>query len=308
LISTQEKVPLILKKELYWFAEIIGRPIDEDSRMNPISPTGNPMELESADHIAPSPTLRPAQRIQIYNQQYWWRLLTILHDTFPLLTRLFGYYDFNRLLGIPYIVKYRPNHWSLNFLGSRMAQWIEEEYHNSDKLLVLDAARIDAAFSDSFVSLQMPAVQLVMAPSDLQQGLNLKENETLFEELLKKPLYLQSHIYLFNLDYHLFNYRNVFLLQPPEYWIDNEFPKLEKERAYFFVLYRNLKNEISWKETSKIEFELLNLFKDGYSIEKACEWLENQESEVYELAMNHLQSWFQEWTLRKWLTDDCRKS
>lgn len=102
------KVPFKLKKTQLWFGSIIGRPIDEDSKMNPISPAGQPIEIEACDFIRPSPTLRPAQRIQIYNQQYWWRLLSSMHETFPLVTRLFGYHDFNKIIAIPYLVKFPP--------------------------------------------------------------------------------------------------------------------------------------------------------------------------------------------------------
>src|SRR4051794_31429096 len=95
------KVPLQLKKELQWFASILARPIDQENQMNPISPSGLSMELEAAQHIAPSPTLRPSQRIQIYNQQYWWRLINVLHESNPMLVRLMGYLDFNRNIAIP---------------------------------------------------------------------------------------------------------------------------------------------------------------------------------------------------------------
>ncbi len=285
------KVPTLLKREQQWFGGIIGRPIDEDSRMNPIAPSGEPMEIEAADHIAPSPTLRPAQRIQIYNQQYWWRLLNTLHDSFPMLTRLFGYYDFNKTIGIPYLVKNPPHHWSLNLLGDHLLQWLEGCYHAKDKKLVCNAAHLDWAFSHSFVAGQRP-------PITVEQLSNAEERE----QILSQTIYLQPHIHLFQMEHHLFNFRNEFLKENPEYWLTNDFPKLERDKTYLFILYRNAKKDISWKEISLGEYHLLSFFKQGATIENACDWLEKQDDTLCEEATNNLQLWFQEWSQRGWLS------
>lgn len=170
------KVPIKLKKIQHWFGSIIGRPIDEDSRMNPLSPSGNPMELEAYDFIKPSPTLRPAQRIQIYNQQYWWRLINHMHESFPLVIRLFGYHDFNRTIAIPYLVSYPPTHWSLNQLGDKLPQWVEEEYQADDKQLVYDAVRVDWAFSHSFVAAELEPIHGANLPREGDPSSLLKKS------------------------------------------------------------------------------------------------------------------------------------
>jgi len=285
------KVPSLLKKEQQWFGSIIGRPIDEDSRMNPISPSGQPMELEAADHINPSSTLRPAQRIQIYNQQYWWRLLNTLHDSFPMLTRLLGYYNFNRSIAIPYLVKYPPTHWSLNYLGNRLSQWVQEEYLGEDKTLVYDSARLDWAFNYCFTVGELPSLSSEQLPSEAQM-----------EEMLSKPLYAQPHLCLFQIEYDLFDFKIEFMKQDPDYWQEHDFPQLKKDRNYFFVLYRNVRNELSWKEISAGEYHLLGFFQKGTTVEQACEWLEEQDALIYEEAMQSLQLWFQEWSQRGWLS------
>jgi hypothetical protein len=286
-------VPLTLKNAQQWFGSIIGRPIDIDSQMMPISPSGQPMEEEACDYIAPSPTLRPAERIQLYNQQYWWRLLSTLQETFPLATRLFGYDDFNQRLAIPYLVKYPPNHWSLAFLGERFVSWVEEEYHEDDRSLVHDAIHVDWAFCHSFCVRQLEPILSTTLP---------KEGDP--SSLLDRTIYLQEHIHLFDLKYDLFAFRVEFLEQPPEYWLDNEFPPLkkEKDKRFYFVLFRDVRNNIAWKEIPETAFRLLQLFRQGTTIEKACEWLEEQDTRLYDEAMQHLHLWFQEWIVYRWLT------
>lgn len=284
-----DQVPALLKREQQWFGSIISRPIDEDSRMNPVSPSGNPMEVEAAEHIAPSPTLRSAQRIQIYNQQYWWRLLNTLHDIFPLMTRLFGYHDFNRTIAIPYIAKYPPRHWSLTLIGDRMEKWIDEDYHAVDKELVKNAAAIDWAFTDSFLASEMVSIS-TQHLSDVNG------------DIADKTLFLQPYIHLFEFDCDFFRYRVEFLKHAPEYWLDNEFPKLDRDQPHYFVLFRNFKNDITWKEVTLAEYRLLKLFQLGTSIDQACQWLELQDDEICDAAMQNLQLWFQEWTGRRWLS------
>lgn len=268
------------------FSSIITRPIDRNSQMNPLSPNGRPMIEEAAELITPNATMRSDERIQIYNQQYWWRFLNTLHDTFPLLTRLFGYTDFNEKIAIPYILKYPADHWSLHYLGNRLAQWVEEEYHEKDRNLILDAAQIDSAYNESFITPHHP---MNLNPADLQQ-------------LLTKTAHLQPHIHLFELDYDLFSFRMEFIKKDPDYWMENSFPKIKSDKKYFFVLWRNAKNAIVYDEISSSQYALLKRFEKGESIASACDWLESEKKELFEEAAKKIHFWMQEWTLKQWFS------
>lgn len=286
-----EKVPTALKELQEWFGTIIARPISLKSEMNPISPSGIPMKEEAPRYIQPSPTLRPEQRIQIYNQQYWWRLLNVLHEIFPLATRLFGYREFNRRLGVPYLQAFPPNHWSLNFLGNRFIRWIESHYKGKDKTLLLQSAQIDLAFNDSFIAEDQSAISSESLPNP---------NDISF--LLTKKMSLPKSLYLFELDYDLFELRVEMLKQDPDYWVKHPFPKLKKGRKFYFVLYRNGSKLLNWKEISKGEWLLLSQFREGFTVDQACEWLELQEEGVQNEASENLHRWLQGWIILRWLT------
>lgn len=45
--------------------------------------------------VLPGPTLPPAERLAIYNRQYWCRLFGVLQNEYPLTARLFGFWQFN---------------------------------------------------------------------------------------------------------------------------------------------------------------------------------------------------------------------
>lgn len=285
-----KKVPIQLKNTQKWFADIITMPIDDESRMNPTSPSGTPMIKEAQKYIAPSPTMSADQRIQIYNQQYWWRLLSTLHDNFPLTTRLFGFKDFNDLLGTPYLVKYPPNHWSLNHLGDKLAQWVREEYHEEDKSLVTEAIDIDTAYYQAFFAGEYPFLDIYHDTKDSSKT-----------GILREKIYLQPHLHMFSLKHNLFPFRKEMLTQSPDYWEENSFPNLQKDKIYYFILYRNKFCQVTWLEIDQYEYQLLENFKKGSSIEHACLWLEKQSQQFLESAAENLHLWFQEWTLLHWL-------
>lgn len=284
-------VPALLKKTQLWLASIITRPIDENSTMDPISPSGRPMVEEAWDHIVPSPTLQPAQRVEIYNQQYWWRLLSTMHDIYPLVVRLFGYHDFNRRLVIPYLVKYPPSHWSLSHLGDRFPQWVEEEYHEKDRALVLNAAKVDCAYNVSFLALRKPGIDALATPENAAS-------------LLQLPLCFQPHLCLFKIPYDLFQFRVEFLKQDPNYWVEHDFPELIQHptgESFYFVHYRSRENSIIVEPLSASEYQVLQRFESGTTVDLVCQWLEEQEGALVEEASCHLNLWLQRWISHQWL-------
>jgi hypothetical protein len=282
--------PAALKETQEWFASIITQPIDGDSRIPAIAPSGIAIEEEASRYICPSPTLRPAQRIELYAQQYWWRLLSALQEIYPLVTRLFGYHDFNCILAIPYLIAYPPDHWSLNLLGIHLAQWIHENYNSPDKQLVYDAALLDAAFHESFVA---------KASKPLEASANKTAEDLSY--LLSCKLYLQPFIQFFEFEYDLMTFRVEFLKETPEYWVENDFPILKKEKTSF-VLFRNLYGHTAWDTISSAELKLLSCFIEGSTIEEACDWLEKQDASIFKEAENNLHIWVQGWMIKKWLS------
>ena len=231
-------LPQSLKEIQIWFAGVITQPLDENNRIHLISPSGNQIEKEAEKYIVPLPQLKSHERIQIYNQQYWWRLLDSLHDAFPTVTRLFGYQEFNTKIAIPYLVTYPSNHWNLNFLGNRLPQWIEEYYKENDKNLILNAARIDWAFTECFLTPHHPPAKDV-------------------DKIMEGRITLQPHIFLWENEFDLIQLREDFNMQEPEYWLVNDFPELKKGPTPFFVLYRTLQNDLNYKSISEAEYLLL---------------------------------------------------
>ncbi len=81
----------------------------------------------------------------------------------------------------------------------------------------------------------------------------------------------------------------IFLKQKTEYWIEHPHPILLQEKIYFFVVYRNLSNDLAWREISQGEHILLELLKIGTNLTEACHYIELQKTSLYEDMAQHLQ-------------------
>lgn len=292
-LSSEENdlLPCSLETTQDWFASVITAPLTQEDTIQSHSSDGYLICEEASRYVVPSPTLKPHQRMQIYNQQYWWRLLNTLHSNFPLVTRLFGRIAFNEEIAIPYLLKYPPDHWSLTGLGEKLPAWVTNYYEKQDKTLVSHAIDLDWAFTQCFISAENPQLDLAHLTKEKAQ------------KLLELPFYLQPHVHLFSWEYDLFTFREDFLKQEPDYWVDHPFPPLSKEKNYYFILYRNHRNNPAWRKITQGEYLLLSRFKEGSSMGEACEFMENQEASLHQEAVENLQKWVMEWTQMGWLSE-----
>jgi hypothetical protein len=279
MLPTKLQPPPSLYNLQDWFQSVITLPIDGDSRMQ----TARSIAREAQHWVVPSPTLAPEERMTLYHQQYWWRLLSHLQQTFPTLLRLFDYVDFNLILGVPYLCKYPPDHWSLARVGKDLAQWIAEEYTAADKTLIFHSAILDWTYAEVFV-----------APSSRPITCSLA--------LLKERLILPSHVRLLTLPFDLLSFRSLLLAHDVKFWSENDFPKLKKGKEFHFVLYRNEKQVTRFQEIQEGESKLLHWIQNGMTLDEACAALEAEGGSPFEQAQERLATWIPQWVNNNWVT------
>ena len=262
-------VPPSLLELQSWFAKLATRPLRKSGKFKiPVYPKA--LKDEIGTKIAPGPHLSSEERMGIYNQQYWWRLFTLMQDHYPGLARLVGPGGFNRLIAEPYLLKYPSDDWSLSTLGSRLPRWIEEEYHEEDKSLLFQMALLDEAHERLPYAHSLPP----LTPQDAE-----------------KTLYLQPWIALFHFDADIPAFRDQLLAQPLDHWEKNDFPTLIWEAKYLALIFQS--GTFSYETLSPAAFSLLYAFSRGSTIEEACAQLDNAPQ---------IGSWFQTWAEHGWLT------
>lgn len=250
--------------------------------MPQMGPHGHSIEEEASAYIAAGPGMSPGQRINLYGQQYWWRLLSCLHEDCPLTVRIFGYRDFNRLVGIPYLTTHPPRDWKLHAIGLRLSDWIADNYMEEDLDLVHACAVVDCCCQYTFIA---PA-HTGLTPSDI-----------LFSQLAT-PLMLQPHVQLLKMEGDYLSFRRDMLAEGGDHWTNRPFPSLDTSNTpYHFAIYRDTQLNLSWTDLDPLEYQLLCSLQQGASIEELCSSLSNDTC-----ISSNLQRWFYTWTQRNWLT------
>ena len=99
------------------------RPLTKSYSMQPKWTDGRSTKKAVAEFIKPNDRLSSFERIEIYNKQYWFRLLDSLYEDFPGLRALLGDAKFHQL-SIAYIDKHPSTSFTLRDLGQHMEKFL----------------------------------------------------------------------------------------------------------------------------------------------------------------------------------------
>jgi hypothetical protein len=132
-------------------AAAVMMPLTADEDMQPVAPDGRDMRAVAETFIAPNNRLSAFERLELYNRQYWYRLLDALADDFPALRAVLSPTRFESL-SIAYLKEHPSRSFSLRNLGSSLVKWMAEhpEYSGRRHRLALDVARLEWAFVEAF--------------------------------------------------------------------------------------------------------------------------------------------------------------
>jgi hypothetical protein len=146
--STQQMNLLEIQRAM---AAAVMLPLTSDEDMQQVAPDGREMHAVAETFIAPNTHLTAFERLELYNRQYWYRLLDALVDDFPALRAVVGPRRFESL-SIAYLLDRPSRSFSLRNLGSSLIGWMAEHPIHSGRRhrLALDVARIEWAFIEAF--------------------------------------------------------------------------------------------------------------------------------------------------------------
>lgn len=171
-------------------AAAVMMPLTADEEMRAQTPDGLPTAELAASFIAPNSRLTAFERLEIYNRQYWFRVLGALAEDFTALRAVLGARAFEAM-SVAYLTAHPSRSFSMRNLGSRLPDWLDgwlagnREYASRRPRLAVDVARIEWAFVEAFDSAER-------APLSLDQIATLDAGSRLG---------LQPHLQLLALDY-----------------------------------------------------------------------------------------------------------
>lgn len=268
------------------FAEIIRRPLKSQSKMVADSRTG--------EMIRPTNALEPHQRLQLYAQQYWWRIQQAFDDDFPTLALVLGEKKYVALRDA-YLLKNPSQSFTLRNIGSALLPFLKKNKAlTAPKTeLAFDAAAYNWARIQAFDAASLPPLTL----PDIQTP-----------NFVKKTLRLQPYVQLLALRYDLASTlkaqndtraeasSNTQLSFGPE-------KKTPSTKAVFrrvdnYLVFHRFEGSLYIKKCSKGEYMLLSKLQDGASLNT----LLMSPAIIKLLTAEEIFALFQNWVSLQWLS------
>jgi hypothetical protein len=132
-------------------ATAVMQPLTADEQMRTTFADGRDISAVAASFIAPNSRLTSFERLEIYNRQYWFRVLGGLSEDFPALRAVLGALAFESL-SIAYLAAHPSRSFTLRNLGSKLVEWLTTnlQFTGRRHRLALDVARVEWAFVEAF--------------------------------------------------------------------------------------------------------------------------------------------------------------
>ncbi len=130
--------------------------------------------------IAGDDRLRAQERVDIYANMYFYRILEVLQEDFPATLAVIGAERFHNLI-TGYLIDYPPRHFSISYAGEHLADFIRDHPLREEFPFLADLARLERALIEVFhaadavpldaermraiVPEQWPSLQLTLHPA-----------------------------------------------------------------------------------------------------------------------------------------------
>jgi hypothetical protein len=247
-------------------AEDVMRPLTSDFQMQPVTSDGQPTHQLADTYIKPNDRLSSFDRLEIYNRQYWFRVIGAVSEDFPAIGAVLGAKKFDSLV-LAYLRENPSTSFTLRNLGSKLPQWLEAHPEVAPRRhkLLLDIARLEWAYVEAFDGAEH-------APLTTADFADLGAESRLF---------LQPHLQLLDLSYPVDELvLAVHRLTPPSDIMSNAvmekkqikrapIPRMSRSPVHLAV--HRFENSVYYRRIDREAFLLLSALKTGTPLGEALE-------------------------------------
>jgi Putative DNA-binding domain len=173
-----------LRRLQEWVADAVTTPLSSSGGMRRRRADGGSTAAHAARFIKPNDRLTSLERLEIYNVQYWLRVIGSLREDFPALEAALGEKAFDRLCRA-YLEKHPSRSFTLRNLGSRLPEFIARHPKLTGtkrrRRLALDVARFEWAQVVAFDGEALPPLEPGETADPAQLRLRLQPHLSLLD-------------------------------------------------------------------------------------------------------------------------------
>ena len=272
------------------------KPLTADESMAPAN------RAVAEKFIKPNDRLDAFERLQIYSQQYWWRLLGAFAEDFRGLRAVLGEGKFDQL-ATAYLEQCGSTSWTLRNLGSKLTAFLEAnpKLTHPRTALALDVARVEwarvLAFDEPSRKAVSPEKLARTDPDRLRLG-------------------LQPYIVLLELSHPVDDLMR--RLKHAEFSaVSNAVSSAEKQhsravtvrpsRTPVFLAVHRLDHSVYFKRHDREAHALLLALREGATLGEACETAFADSKESPEKCAVKIREWFSRWAEFGWFCEPARR-
>ena len=257
--------------------------------------TSNARDAE--EFLKPNDRLTAVERLQIYNQQYWYRLFGSLEEDYPGVQAVLGRSTFERVLR-GYLQDYPSTTFSLAALGAHLPEWLRAhpKLTAPRTRLALDMARLEWA--------QMEAAEAADLPTLSPQALAELDEDA--------RLRLQPHVRLLQLAYPVDDLLIQINSEPEDRSaVGNSATAARKSHSVrrvaalppkrLHLAVHRQQFQVYYKRLAVEEFTMLSTLQSGQSLGTALEAAFAKSRLHEQQRAERVQKIFQDWMLLHWL-------
>jgi hypothetical protein len=282
------------------FGTAIMRPLTADSRMQARWVDGRPARDVAGSFIKPNDRLESFERLEIYNRQYWFRIINSFYEDFPGLLQLLGERKFHKLT-LAYLARHPSRSFDLRNLGSRLEAFLKKEprWTAPHAALAREIVRLEWAHIVAFDEEALPPLEV----DDLLDS----DPASLRVRIQPHVTFLACH---YPVDEFLLSIRKRTLPQAETSNAVSETVRVEatarvprpKPEKIWLAVHRS-DNSVYYKRLERGAFLIVSALRRGATLQAACEKALSA-ARGDDSFPEKLQGWFAQWTSFGWL---CRR-
>lgn len=131
--------------------EDVRRPLTADYTMQTMDSDGHLVEQIAARYIKPNALLSSFERLEIYNRQYWFRVIDAVSEDYPAVRAVLGTEKFDELI-LAYLRETPSTSWTLRDLSKELPRFLNAHpaFAGRKRRLAVDVARLEWAYIETF--------------------------------------------------------------------------------------------------------------------------------------------------------------